>query len=72
MIAISNCAHCAMFTMDRQCLAFRGDIPNDIWSGELEHRISVSGDRGIVFSPMDDSSTAKSVVHPMRPNHNDV
>jgi hypothetical protein len=38
--------------VDRECDAFPGGIPSEIWEGETDHRVPFSGDQGIRFEPV--------------------
>lgn len=37
-------------SIDRKCVAFPNGIPMYIWKGENDHKTSVEGDNGIVFT----------------------
>ncbi len=50
------CSFCQNFDLSnpvaRQCSAFPGGIPLEIWNGEHDHKNHYPGDNGIRFEPV--------------------
>jgi len=43
------CEWCRWYIPYRECEAFKDRIPDEIWSGELDHREPFQGDNGFRF-----------------------
>lgn len=46
------CVFCKHLTRQRECAAFAGDVPLEIWNGDNDHRKPYPGDNGIQFEPV--------------------
>ncbi len=49
--------------MKRTCAAYPAGIPEEIWSGEVDHRQPHDGDRGITFVAANDDWKQRVASH---------
>ncbi|MBU1275809.1 MAG: cytoplasmic protein [Proteobacteria bacterium] len=47
------CDECRHYYGEGKCLAFPEGIPLAIQSGDIEHCVTITGDKGVIFEPMD-------------------
>lgn len=59
MPSSNQCHLCLNYGGEGVCLAFPDGIPDEIWSGEVDHSQPYKGDNGFRFEPvkLDDDST---------------
>jgi len=50
------CTFCIHSKSGRVCRAFPDSIPDEIWTGEVDHTKPYPGDNGIQFEPIKDKA----------------